>query len=83
VTGTGAARRLRASLPVGWLAGVWACGLAVADGHLVIGVDEPGFPLARVQALAAPGTEPAVITVRAYNDPRAALPAWEVAATDR
>ncbi|HMD94907.1 MAG TPA: hypothetical protein VKG80_19925 [Trebonia sp.] len=83
VTGAGAARRLRASLPVGWLADVWACGLAVAGGHLVIGVDEPGYPLARVQALAAPGAEPAAITVRAYGDPRAALPAWEVAATDR
>jgi hypothetical protein len=83
VTGAGAARRLRASLPVGWLADVWACGLAVAGGHLVIGVDEPGYPLARVQALAAPGAEPAAITVRAYSDPRAVLPAWEVAATDR
>ena len=80
VTGTGTTRRLRASLPVGWLADVWACGLAVAGGYLVVGVDEPGYPLARVQALAAPGAEPAAITVRAGNDPRAGLPAWEVAA---
>src|SRR5271165_404981 len=58
-------------------------GIDEAGGHLVIGVDEPGYPLARVQALAAPGAEPAAITVRAYGDPRAALPAWEVAATDR
>jgi hypothetical protein len=80
VTGTGAARRLRASLPVGWLADVWACGLAVAGGYLVVGVDEPGYPLARVQALVAPGAEPAAITVRAGHDLRAGLPAWEVAA---
>lgn len=79
VTGTGAARRLRASLPVGWLADVWACGLAVAGGYLVVGVDAPGYPLARVQALAAPGAEPAAITVRAGRDLRAGLPGWEVA----
>jgi hypothetical protein len=80
VTGTGAGRRLRASLPVGWLADVWACGLAVAGGYLVVGVDQPGYPLARVQALVAPGAEPAAITVRAGHDLRAGLPAWEVAA---
>ena len=80
MTGTGAARRLRASLPVGWLADVWACGMAVASGHLVVGVDEPGYPLARVQALAAPGAEPAPIAIRAGHDHQAGLPVWEVTA---
>ena len=79
VTGTGTARRLHASLPVGWLADVWACGMAVAGGHLVVAVDEPGYPLARVRALTAPGTEPVTVTVRAERDDREGLPAWEVA----
>ena len=79
VTGTGTARRLHASLPVSWLADVWACGMAVAGGHLVVAVDEPGYPLARVRALTAPGTEPVTVTVRAERDDREGLPAWEVA----
>jgi hypothetical protein len=80
VTGTGAGRRLRASLPVGWLAQVWACGMAVAGGHLVVAVGEPGYPLARVLALPAPDAEPVTITVRAARDDPAGLPSWEVAA---
>ena len=79
VTGTGTARWLHASLPVGWLADVWACGMAVAGGHLVVAVDEPGYPLARVRALPAPGTEPVAVTVRAERDDRGGLPVWEVA----
>ena len=79
VTGTGTARRLHASLPVGWLADVWACGMAVAGGHLVVAVDEPGYPLARVRALPAPGAEPVAVTVRAERDDRGGLPVWEVA----
>jgi len=79
VTGTGTARRLHASLPVSWLADVWACGMAVAGGHLVVAVDEPGYPLARVRALTAPGTEPVAVTVRAERDDRGGLPVWEVA----
>jgi len=79
VTGTGTARRLHASLPVSWLADVWACGMAVADGHLVVAVDEPGYPLARVRVLPAPGAEPVAVTVRAEQSDRGGLPAWEVA----
>jgi hypothetical protein len=79
VTGTGTARRLHASLPVGWLADVWACGMAVASGHLVVAVDEPGHPLARVRALPAPGAEPVAVTVRAERDDRGGLPVWQVA----
>ena len=79
VTGTGTARRLHASLPVGWLADVWACGMAVAGGHLVVAVDEPGYPLARVRAVPAPGAEPVAVTVRAERDDRGGLPVWAVA----
>jgi hypothetical protein len=79
VTGTGTARRLHASLPVGWLADVWACGMALAGGHLVVAVDEPGYPLARVRALPAPGAEPVAVTVRAERDDRGGLSVWEVA----
>jgi hypothetical protein len=78
VTGTGASRRLRAWLPVGWLADVWACGLAVLGGHLVVAVAEPGYPRARVLALPAPGTEPIATTIRAAGESPAGLPMWRV-----
>lgn len=55
VTGRGNGRRLRGALPVSWLADVWACGLALVDGHLVVEVTEPGYPRARVLALPEPG----------------------------
>jgi hypothetical protein len=79
VTGTGTGQRLHASLPVSWLADVWACGMAVAGGRLVVAVDEPGYPLARVRALPAPGAEPVAVTVRAERDDRGGLPLWAVA----
>jgi hypothetical protein len=80
VSGTGEDRGLRASLPLGWLASVWACGLAVVDGHLVVAVEEPGFPQARVLALPAPGGTPIALTVRATPDATAAArPAWVLA----
>jgi hypothetical protein len=47
-----------AALPVSWLPDVWACGLELADGDLVVGVTEPGWPEARVLALREPGGEP-------------------------
>ncbi|HEX8007311.1 MAG TPA: hypothetical protein VF482_12865, partial [Trebonia sp.] len=76
VTGTGPARRLRASLPVGWLSAVWACGLAVVGGHLVVAVEEPGYPRARVLALAAPGAAPVQLEVRADAADADGLPRW-------
>lgn len=79
VTGSGTARRLRVSLPAGWLADVWACGMAVASGHLVVAVEEPGYPLARVRALSAPDAAPATIVVQAVRDDQGGLPVWEVA----
>lgn len=78
VTGIGPARRLRASFPVGWLAAVWACGLAVVGGHLVVAVEEPGYPRARVLALTAPGTVPVQLEVRAAAENADGLPRWQV-----
>ena len=78
LTGRGEGRRLRGALPVGWLADVWACGLAVAAGHLVVAVEEPGYPRARVLALPAPGSEPVPIEVHATAEGSADLPAWEI-----
>jgi hypothetical protein len=78
LTGQGEARRLRAALPVGWLAGVWACGLAVVAGHLVLAVEEPGHPRARVLALPAPGSAPVAIEVHSTASGSAGLPSWEI-----
>ena len=75
-SGAGRSRRLRASLPVGWLADVWACGLAVVGGHLVVAVEEPGYPRARVLALAAPDAEPVSLRVRATGSSAGGLVAW-------
>jgi hypothetical protein len=78
VTGTGRGRRLRAALPLSWLAEVWACGLAVVGGHLVVAVEEPGYPVAEVLALPAPEAEPVRLRARATVSPRrpAGLVAW-------
>ena len=78
IIGTGASRRLRAWLRVGWLADVWACGLAVVSGHLVVAAAEPGYPRARVLALPAPDAEPITTMIRAAGDSPAGLPTWQV-----
>jgi hypothetical protein len=78
LTGQDEDRRLRAALPVGWLADVWACGLAVVAGHLVVAVEEPGHPRARVLALSAPGSEPVAVEVHATASGSAGLPTWEI-----
>ncbi|HEX6452637.1 MAG TPA: hypothetical protein VF060_24655 [Trebonia sp.] len=62
VTGTGPDRRLMGSLPVNWLCDVWACGLALADGRLVVGVTHAGYPDAEVLALSAPGADPVIVS---------------------
>jgi hypothetical protein len=67
VTGAGDGRRLRAALPVSWLSDVWASGLAAVDGHLVIAVEEPGYPRARVLALRAPDAPPVRLDVIATD----------------
>ncbi len=76
VSGSGRGRRLRASLPLGWLAGVWACGLAVVDGCLVVAVEQPGYPDARVLALAAPDSEPVSLRARATGSSAGGLMTW-------
>jgi hypothetical protein len=57
-------RRLQARLPVSWLASVWAPGLAVIAGHLVVSVINAAWPTADVVALAAPGKKPVELSVR-------------------
>jgi hypothetical protein len=75
MTGTGAERELTFTLPAGWLASVWACGLALVGRHLVVAVTEPGWPNARVLALRAPAAEPVPLNVDGAVD-RYENPAW-------
>ena len=65
--GAGAGRGLRASLPVSWLASVWAPGLAVVAGHLVVAVERAAWPDATVLAVPAPGAAPVRFGVRAVD----------------
>jgi hypothetical protein len=69
LAGRGEQRRLRVSLPAGWLARVWAAGLALTGRHLVVAVARAGWPDARVLALRAPGTEPVPLDVHATAGP--------------
>jgi len=75
LTGRGEERRLRVALPAGWLASVWACGLARVGRHLVVAVQEPGWPDARVLGLRAPGAEPEPLDV--HGGP-GDVPHWEI-----
>jgi hypothetical protein len=75
LTGRGAERRLRVALPAGWLASVWACGLALVSRHLVVAAQQPGWPDARVLGLRAPGAEPEPLDVHASSGDD---PHWEV-----
>jgi len=80
LTGRGEQRRLRVSLPVWWLARVWACGLALTGRHLVVGVERAGWPDAQVLALRAPGTEPVSLSAHASAGPPGTpdAPHWEI-----
>jgi len=90
LTGPGEQRRLRVALPASWLARVWACGLALTGGQLVVAVERAGWPQARVLALRAPGADPVPLDVHARGagqDPpgrrdvpagAADAPHWEV-----
>ena len=75
LAGRGQDRRLRVSLPAGWLASVWACGLARVGRHLVVAVERPGWPDARVLGLRAPGAEPEPLDVHASSGD---VPHWTV-----
>jgi len=68
LTGRGDQRRLRVSLPAGWLARVWACGLALTGRHLIVAVERAGWPDARVLGLRAPGAEPVPLDVHDAGD---------------
>jgi hypothetical protein len=66
-SGTGRERGLSAALPVGWLASVWAAGLAVTAGHLVVAVTAAAWPDATVLAVPEPGADPVILKVRAED----------------
>ena len=78
LTGYGADRRLRVSLPAAWLASVWACGLARVGRHLIVAVPEPGWPTARVLGLRSPGAEPEPLEVHADPGCPGDVPHWTV-----
>jgi hypothetical protein len=80
LTGRGEQRRLLVSLPVWWLARVWACGLALTGRHLVVAVKRAGWPEAQVLALPAPGAEPLSLSAHAVSRPSGAqdAPHWEI-----
>ena len=50
-----------------WLATVWAPGLAVVAGHLVVAVEQAAWPDATVLAVPAPGSPPVRFGVRAVD----------------
>jgi hypothetical protein len=64
-SGDGRGRRLSATLPVGWLASVWAAGLAVTAGHLIVAVTEAAWPDVTVLGVPGPGADPVLLKVRA------------------
>jgi hypothetical protein len=76
VTGSGSYRKLRAALPAGWLASVWAAGLAVTGGHLIVAVQEAAWPGATVLGVPEPGAEPVILKVHAADGH------WAVGAAD-
>ncbi len=81
LTGRGEERQLRVSLPAGWLASVWACGLALVGRYLVVAVEQAGWPDARVLGLRSPGAEPVPLDVHAAADAHdgpADAPHWEI-----
>jgi hypothetical protein len=67
LSGTGRDRRLSAALPVGWLASVWAAGLAVTAGYLVVAVTAADWPDATVLAVPEPGADPVILEVKATD----------------
>jgi hypothetical protein len=79
-SGTGRDRRLSAALPAGWLASVWAPGLAVTGGHLVVAVTSAAWPDATVLGVPEPGADPVTLEVRAAEGDGAAGAGWTLAA---
>jgi hypothetical protein len=75
VSSPGGVSQVRARLPVSWLATVWAPGLSVVEGHLVVRVLAAAWPDAQVLALRTPASAPAELKVR--NDKEH----WSIAAS--
>jgi hypothetical protein len=80
-SGTGRDRRLSAALPADWLASVWAPGLAVTGGHLVVAVTSAAWPDATVLGVPEPGADPVTLEVRAAEGDGTAGAGWTLAAT--
>jgi hypothetical protein len=81
LSGTGRDRRLSAAFPAGWLASVWAPGLAVTGGHLVVAVTSAAWPDATVLGVPEPGADPVILKVRAAGqDGAAASGGWTLTA---
>jgi hypothetical protein len=57
---------------------VWACGLALTGRRLVVAVERPGWPGARVLGLRAPGAEPEPLDVHDGGDGAGHAPHWEM-----
>ena len=66
-TGTGSERKVSVALPVGWLASVWAAGLAVTAGHLIVAVTEAAWPDATVLGVPEPGADPVILELTAAD----------------
>ncbi len=82
VSGTGRDRSLSAALPADWLASVWAAGLAVTGGHLVVAVTSADWPDATVLGVPEPGADPVILKVRAAERDGTAGDGWTLAAAD-
>jgi hypothetical protein len=74
LTGSAGGQTLRGALPVSWLARVWAPGLGLVGGHLVVSVLQAAWPVAQVLALDRPGASPVELRLRHTAG------AWSVAA---
>jgi hypothetical protein len=74
LTTSAGGQTLHGALPVSWLARVWAPGLAVVSGHLVVSVLQAAWPVARVLALERPGGGPVELRLQHAGG------AWSVAA---
>jgi hypothetical protein len=66
-SGAGSERKVSVALPVGWLASVWAAGLAVTAGHLIVAVTQAAWPDATVLGVPEPGAGPVILNVRAVD----------------
>jgi len=63
----GGRKGMQAAVPVSWLSEIWAPGLALVDGHLIIDITRAEFPNADVLALEVPGSEPAALAIQCQS----------------